>query len=363
MTTPTREAIIERAFAIHHSRNHNINFNNPEIDELKEDGSYDQAKRELMISEKTQHLTYLEKQANELGYALTKEKIDKETSDFQIDIEEALRSGVFISGGKGTTKSNLAKTIVDKLMQRGIIAKIFDISRSWLKSSVPRVYEIGYDTQLRIDLYQSAVFDLSRLTPKMAKEFISKQLEGEWNLQISIPEEERKQIVYVFEEVQMLIPQGQLRSEEAQYVLRLMTTGRNFQLGFIAITQRPALCDTSVFELSFQRYFSRMDGENDLKKVSNYIGSKKAKQLQNLRLGEFFYDKGTETKLIRTEVFRSNAKPSRIQPMQSREEPEAKKESQPTAAETDWLQLGAAVFQLGALFLFLACLAIALSGW
>jgi hypothetical protein len=92
-----------------------------------------------------------------------------------------------------------------------------------------------------------------------------------------------------------------------------MTTGRNFDLGFVAVTQRAALTDTSVFELSFQRYFSRMDGENDTKKVSKYIGKENARQLQNLRLGEFFYDFGTETKLIKTEEFRSKTKPSRVQ--------------------------------------------------
>ena len=102
----------------------------------------------------------------------------------------------------------------------------------------------------------------------------------EWDMQVSLTETQRKWIIYVFEETQMLTPQGSLRSNEAQQVLRLMTTGRNFKLGYIAVTQRAALCDTSVFELTFQKYFARMNGENDLRKVANYIGAK-AYDLEN----------------------------------------------------------------------------------
>ena len=88
-----------------------------------------------------------------------------------------------------------------------------------------------------------------------------------------------------------------------------MTTGRNYKLGYVAITQRPALTDTSVFELTFQRYFARMDGENDLRKVANYIGYDNARQLQKLKLGEFIYDMGTQTKWITTREFTQAAKP------------------------------------------------------
>jgi len=108
-----------------------------------------------------------------------------------------------------------------------------------------------------------------------------------------------------------LTPQGHLRSNEAQQILRLMTTGRNYNLGYIAITQRPALCDTSVFELTFQKYFARMNGENDLRKVANYIGAK-AYDLEKLRLGEFFYDKGTKTKWITTKEFKAKTKPQAL---------------------------------------------------
>jgi len=229
-------------------------------------------------------------------------------SDFEIDVNEALRSGVFICGGKGTTKTNLAKIITDKLLRLGYVVKVFDISKAWLKSSIPYVYEITMNIRMDTSLYRSVIFDLSRLLPKDAKRFISLILAAEWDMQVRLTEQQRRWIVYVFEETQMLTPQGHLRSNEAQQILRLMTTGRNYNLGYIAITQRPALCDTSVFELTFQKYFARMNGENDLRKVANYIGAK-AYDLEKLRLGEFFYDKGSETKWITTEEFKAETVP------------------------------------------------------
>lgn len=360
MTTPTKNEIIERAFAIHHSRNHSISSINPEVSELKESGTYEEAKRELMRSEDSEYQTYIEKEAARLG--LISDKVEGEVCGFEIDIEELVRSGLSIAGGKGTAKSNLAMIIADKLLRKGFVVKVFDISRVWeKKSSVPNLIQVKNDSSLRIDLYQSTIFDLSRLTPKACKDFISKVLQLEWNYQLDVAEEERKTIIYVFEEVQFLVPQGSLRSNEAQYVLRLMTTGRNFQLGYIGITQRPALSDTSVFELSFQRYFSRMDGQNDIKKVSNYVGAEKAGQLQNLRLGQFYYDRGAETKLIETEEFKSRVKPSKVW----QTEPEVKTELQEQAEpqKTDLLQLAQWGLQIGSLLIFLIVVAIAFSSW
>jgi len=315
MTTPTKEQIRERATELFNNSNRHLPSISPEDSELKENGLWFEARNELMRdTARSQQLSYVEEMANELGFELQKpSKLAKQNkpSDFEIDVNEALRSGVFICGGKGTTKTNLAKIITDKLLRLGYVVKVFDISKAWLKSSIPYVYEITTNVRTNIDLYRSVIFDLSRLLPKDAKRFISLILAAEWDMQVKLDEYQRQWIVYVFEETQMLTPQGSLRSNEAQQTLRLMTTGRNYNLGYIAITQRPALCDTSVFELTFQKYFARMNGENDLRKVANYIGAK-AYYLEKLRLGEFFYDKGSETKWITTKEFKAESKPQAL---------------------------------------------------
>jgi len=368
ITTPTREMIIEEATKLYMQDNWKNFDTTPEPEELKEEGYTQRARNELMRNEGKGVFEDFKDSIAENEYKIVKIKEGEQQKTielketFTIDTEEALRSGVFISGGKGTTKSNLAFLIADKLMRKGVTVKVFDISQAWQKrSSVPNLVKVDSNSQLKINLYQSVIFDLSRLTPQAAKEFISKVLEVEWRLQIDTPEQERKSIVYVLEECQMLVPQGQLRSKEAQVILRLLSVGRNFRLGFIAITQRPALTDTSVFELTFQKYFARMTGENDLQKVSSYIGTENAKQLQNLRLGEFCYDMGSSTKWIKTAKFETEVKPSRVRLTQPVKEAKPEKETQST--ETDMLRIASIVLQLGSLFLFLVCLAIALTSW
>jgi len=280
MVTPNKEMTLQRAKELFFKDN--LDAPTPEASELVESGYMNQAKCELMRNEeKHEVLSYLEQMASEYDLELVKQKPNElkkqiKPSDFEIDVNEALRSGVFICGGKGTTKTNLAKIITDKLLRLGYVVKVFDISKAWLKSSIPYVAEITTNIRMNSNLYRSVMFDLSRLLPKDAKRFISLILAKEWNMQVNLT--------------------------------RLMTTGRNYNLGYIAITQRPALCDTSVFELTFQKYFARMNGENDLRKVANYIGAK-AYDLEKLRLGEFFYDKGTETKWITTEEFKPKTKP------------------------------------------------------
>ena len=354
MTTPTRSEIIEKAFEIHQQRNYNVSCNSPTIEEVKENGIWEEARDSLMRNDNS-YVTYIEQEARSLGLMDHKIEVGKQRkpSSFEIDFEECLRSGVFIAGGKGATKSNLAKIIVDKLMKLGYTVKVFDISKSWLKSSVPYFNEIEMLHETSGNLYQSIVFDLSKLMPKDAKRFVAKVLTEEWNKQVNIPEHQRKWIVYVFEECQMLVPQGHLRSNKAQQILRLMTSGRNFQLGFIAITQRPALTDTSVFELTFQRYFSRMDGENDIKKVANYIGYEKASELENLRLGEFFYDKGSKTKWIHTREFKTEKKTMKLEIPQSLPEPQMIKKPQHHQNENSLVPLLIALMWFAAIILAL----------
>jgi hypothetical protein len=310
MTIPKRQDIIDKAFQIHVEKNRNISSINPEVSEVKESGIWKEAKDALMRSENAEYKAYVEKEARSLG--LIDDKIELGSPcRFEIDMEEALRSGVFICGGKGTTKTNLAKNIADQFMKLGYVVKVFDISKAWLKSSIPYVYEIETVQNPNSGLYQSCIYDLSKLLPKAANRFIAQVLASQWNAQVS--EKQRQWIIYVFEEVQSLIAQGSLRSRETQTILRLLTSGRNYRLAYIAITQRPALTDTTVFELSFQRYFARMDGQNDLKKVGNYIGIEKARELQNLKLGEFIYGKGSETKWITTKEFLSEVKPRKVE--------------------------------------------------
>jgi len=309
LATPNKQQLYEKAKVLwiqdqYRNGSPELANINPEYSELLENG-YLHTARSMLMSHNP-HVVVIEKSKSEKQEKLTLDE------HFLVDVEELLRTGCFISGGKGSTKTNLAKIFAEKLMKLGYVVKVFDISRAWLKSSIPFFVEIKNNYSLNFELYESLVFDLSQLVPKDIKHFISQVLAEEWLKQVNIPEDNRKCIVYIFEEVQILIPQGRLRSNEAQQILRLLTSGRNYDLSSIAITQRPALTDTSVFELCFQKYFARMNGENDLRKVASYIGFDRAKELENLRLGEFIYDKGSETKKISTIEFKPKTVPTKL---------------------------------------------------
>jgi len=177
-----------------------------------------------------------------------------------------LKTGAFISGSKGSGKTTLAMSLADSLMREGCILKVFDISGKWrTKSSIPNLYIPINSTLPNIPLYTSITFDLTLLTPRDMRNFITRVLRHDFERQVRSTE--RKWIVYVFEECQLLIPQGKLRSNVAQEVLRILTVGRNYNISYIAITQRPATVDTTVLELTDVQFFGKCTGQNDLKKL------------------------------------------------------------------------------------------------
>ena len=295
---------------------------NPEVEELREEGFLMLAQHELM-RDTDQYEEYL---AKEIGQNI--EDLREKPKRFDFDLNEALLSGCFIAGGKQCGKTNLAKNLADLFMKHGHIVKAFDLSQQWLDSSIPYSIEVN-QPYLEIPLYRSVVFDLSRLYASQIKTFITQILAKEFSLQVAMPKHERKWVVYFFEECQVLIPSGKLRSKESQEVLRLLTSGANYNLSYVAITQRPSTVDTTVMELTFQKYFARLDGENDKRKIKTYIESY-ADMLDSLKLGEFIYDKGNETKKVATELFASTTKPRRLQqPSLTIQQPQPQQPQQP----------------------------------
>jgi len=211
-----------------------------------------------------------------------------------------LKTGAFISGSKGSGKTTLAMSLADSLMREGCILKVFDISGKWrIKSSIPNLYIPINSTLPNIPLYTSITFDLTLLTPRDMRNFITRVLRHDFERQVRSTE--RKWIVYVFEECQLLIPQGKLRSNVAQEVLRILTVGRNYNISYIAITQRPATVDTTVLELTDVQFFGKCTGQNDLKKLSNYVAN--VNKLKKLKVGEFILIEDGEEVTYKSELF------------------------------------------------------------
>lgn len=311
--TPTKQQLEEKALELWRSDQvrsgcMELAETNPEYEELIEGGYVALAQNLLMRNDST-YKDYLE---SELGQNV--EDYRNEVKPFDFDVEEGKRTGTMIIGGRGTGKSNLAKIIAEQYMEGGSVVKVFDVSRTWLESSIPSYVEVTQNTAyLDIELYESVVFDLSRLYPKQVKNFVTQIIAKEFEIQVNTPKNMRNWIIYVFEDSAVSLPRNRLTSREGEELLRLMSVGRNYDLGYLAIVQRPSLTDVTAFELSFQKYFGRLDGENDKRKIRSYIGKDYVDMLDSLEIGEFLYDKGDSTKKISTPLFSSDLKPRRLE--------------------------------------------------
>ncbi|MDH5665718.1 MAG: hypothetical protein OEY10_05420, partial [Nitrosopumilus sp.] len=118
MGTPNKQQIYEKARELWYQDQHRNGCSelaqiNPEYSELLENGYVHSARTMLMSS--NPNVVVIEKNAKSEKEELTLD------DHFLVDIEELLRSGCFIVGGKGTTKSNMAKIIADKLRKLGYV--------------------------------------------------------------------------------------------------------------------------------------------------------------------------------------------------------------------------------------------------
>jgi len=226
------------------------------------------------------------------------------TLPFAFDLGEAMRTGVFISGTSGYGKTNLAFHLAEEMMRNGIGVVVFDPSQAWYNSSIPffnRLQDYGsFSKKKSYPKEKSIVHDLSLLYVEQQKAVVTSIVRSEF--QRAVNRKTRPRRVFVFEECQLLVPQGRLQSIEAQEVLRLMTVGRNFNLRFILLTQRPATVDKTAVSLCGQKYLGRVDELNDVRYLRNWIGDWTEK-LPSLNVGEFIYNEGNRLEVVQVPLF------------------------------------------------------------
>jgi len=232
---------------------------------------------------------------------------------FSFDLGEAMRTGIFISGTTGYGKTNLAFHLVEEMMRNGVGVNVFDPSQAWHNSGIPVAHQFhDYESFSEKDYPRdkSIVYDISLLYVEQQKEVMTSIVRDMFNRAVRLKSRPRR--VFVFEECQLLVPQGRLQSTEAQEVLRLMTVGRNFNLRFILITQRPATVDKTAVSLCGQKYLGRVDELNDIKYLRNWIGDW-VEKLPSLNIGEFIYSKGNDMEVVQTPLFVPVARPKKKQ--------------------------------------------------
>ena len=260
----------------------------PEYKELLESGYIAMARNELMYSEKRKYAKWLESEDSELEI----------TEEIPFNVEEALKTGFAILGNKGTGKTNLAKWLVKKLIDQGIIVYVLDSSQAWIKKPTPIAdyfTVLPYGTQLFQWKPKPYVFDLSLLPISLKIKFLN--LFCKTLLNAHIQGFNRWEFV-LFEEAHLIFPNGSLRGlKRYAEAVTFATVGRNYKLSFGLITQFPANVDKLLVKLTVQRYFFQTWEPNDYRYMQRLLG-KHAKELKSLEVGECIYQAKVEIKKV-----------------------------------------------------------------
>lgn len=306
MTTPTKERIIEEAFNINARQNHNINLNTPTESELKENGTFNEARISLMQNrERHEALNYLEKMASEFGFELVKTKnmhaYAEDLEDYPI--EDILKYCAFATGGRHSGKTNLLKLIVSEALRAKVEVKVFDPSLQWKTFPLKHVKVIP--KRINESCSWNTIYDISRLSVLEARDYVSAMLENDLTESIHLTDISKKpKALVVLEEVQNIIPSHSLRSKKYLEISRFVTQGRNFGLSFIASTQRLASVDINLIEISGVRYWFKLEGARNLTKARYWLSKYHAWRLRQFERGRCYLQFGSRIKLLRLPKFR-----------------------------------------------------------
>jgi len=225
----------------------------------------------------------------------------------------------FISGGRGSGKSRLGMLLTNILLANGVMVKVMDSSRQWLKhSSVPTYYTIpipkygGYIAYWDLPNLWNTIYDCSRLSTIELTELVKGMMKEDFQEAVTLDEQGTPQrACYIFEESQNLIPSGSLRRNDYQEVNRFVTQGRNYGLSYIAITQRLATTDTTLVELSGVKFFGKVEGENTVRKAKAWVNKKLLETSRDFPVGRFIVQHGTYAKIEQFPCFETLHKPQR----------------------------------------------------
>jgi energy-coupling factor transporter ATP-binding protein EcfA2 len=258
----------------------------PELSELRESGYISQAVSELMTDTATRQTEQ---------YSDYIEQCENFNKKFSFDIETALTCGTVICGGRGCGKSTLAKQIVKQLQEHSVKVLAFDNSQQWQNSSIETVIRVTPNSQVESSL-DSAIYDLSMLTPQQQNRFINLQVKSDYYQSVATAAKQRTSTVFIFEEAEIIL--GKTCNTTT---LQLLSVGRNYRLSYLAVVQRLARLNTDAISLSGQLYVGKLHEINDLRKIKNWVSD--TEQLKSLELGDFIRYSEGKTELVHVQPF------------------------------------------------------------
>lgn len=243
-------------------------------------------------------------------------------------VREMLKSGLVIVGGKGCGKSNAAKIIMRKIINKEILSdiyfrcKIYDTCQNWMhefehipyievvdgsydysmvdNENLAILYDIGSDN---VDAIMNMIGESVRIDFAINRE-LKKCMDGEmknWN-------------VYCIEEAQNVLGSFSLNRDNGKFWLKAISEGRNFNMAFIFIGQRLADISTKVIERAQGYLFGKTTGDNDKNKIRRICGKSIGihEKVSNLEQGEFIYWNGAKGWELQFDEYISEVKPYRL---------------------------------------------------
>jgi hypothetical protein len=215
------------------------------------------------------------------------------TKGFSFSVEEAMKTGFYISGTPGSGKSDVAMRCADRLREAGVTVMVWDPSQDWLERYKPITYQVKFmNPPYSFDKLQlkDVIFDTSTLTVLQMQEVIDHFCWLLYTFQAKKLKEDRKPFFLLFEEAQIVAPQGAMRAKRLQNVMRVITVGRNYKIRVGLVTQFASTVDKDCVKSTKQRYFGWTDEMNDVSYIGKIVGEDQAKSLRYYKAGEFLYN-------------------------------------------------------------------------
>ena len=181
----------------------------------------------------------------------------------------------------------------DKLREAGATLFVFDPSQDW-QERYPINYILTFASNNIINALpevqlKNAIFDTSTLTVLQLQEVADRFCWLLYQHQAKIPKEERRQFFVIFEEAQIVLPQGSLMAKRLQNVVRLLSIGRNYKIRMGVIAQFASMVDKNSIRFMSQKWFGWTDEYNDVQRIGTMLGDEAAENLKYYKSGEFTY--------------------------------------------------------------------------
>ncbi len=234
-------------------------------------------------------------------------------TEFGLDIKEAKKSNIMITGLTGSGKTRLSWAHASELMRGGFQVIVVDPVSVWRDSPVPYTIQVTPYTNVGMIKEametKSVVFDISRLLIANQLEFLD--LISQYLFTSRVDRASPKQTMLIIEEASTFIKY--LRTQVSQNVYRLAFTGRNYGVRLTYIDPRLNSIPAEFRFLAGQQFHGFANEVNILNKIKRLYGKKWEQTLRGLSVGEFIkVQAGKDPVKIRVPLYISTTKPEEI---------------------------------------------------